>query len=469
MTPPGQDFSDQLAQVWSRSASLSRVALISPTGQTVTYQELLDEIGDLSEGPRITIILFAPSVAGVKAYLRCISQPGPTIILDYHSSVDVVREVIHRFQAEEIEGPISTISQLGFPISYVSGDWARASNSISTGDIEDSKSTVLLGTSGTTGNKKFVRLASSSLLANAADIVFGLDIEESDTAVTLLSPSYSYGLSIINSFLIAGGRILLSELSPLQKGCRELLEKWEVSHLPGVPSVYDIYDRTGFIEDPPRSVRTFTQAGGKLSKESVRRYALQLASKGIRFFPMYGQTEATARMAILDSNLAATYPDSVGMPVRSGAFSIGSSQYDDEIIYSGPNVMLGYASSFSTTFQNDELEGTLHTGDLGAISHGLLFIRGRSKRILKISGIRLDLDELEIVLSDICDCAITGDDSSILVMYVRAGQETVQHVSNKIVELGLKKSNLLMVEVPAIIYSASGKKNYPAMIKTYLT
>ena len=47
------------------------------------------------------------------------------------------------------------------------------------------------------------------------------------------------------------------------------------------------------------SLKTITQAGGKLDKRLVEVYAKFAVEKGVRFFVMYGQTEASPRMSFL--------------------------------------------------------------------------------------------------------------------------------------------------------------------------
>ena len=67
---------------------------------------------------------------------------------------------------------------------------------------------------------------------------------------------------------------------------------------------------------------------------------------------MYGQTEATARMAYLPPELAAARPEAIGVPIPGGAFTLrpvpGAGEGVGELVYRGPNVMLGYAHAPET-------------------------------------------------------------------------------------------------------------------------
>lgn len=448
---------------WSRAVDLSKPALVCERGESVAFGQLLDLMSEASTRPRVTAIVFSPSVEAVVAYLRSVAEPGPTILLDHKIAPASLREIVTRFHVEFVEGPPLALQSAGFSITPKGQRWStthvrmRQNSNV----LEDASSTVLLGTSGSTGNRKFVRLASNSLLTNAADIQARLEISAEDVAATILPPSYSYGLSVVNSILLAGGTILASELNPLQKDFRERVQASRVSHLPGVPSLYAIYERMGIISDPPSSVTTFTQAGGKLAATKVREYARDLKAKRVRFFPMYGQTEATARMSILDSALALEYPDSVGSPVPSGRFSIGSPDNDDEIMFTGPNVMLGYAEAAGDSFEVDDLDGVLATGDLGHLKEGLLYITGRAKRIVKLSGVRVNLDELETMLEKVCECAAISFDDHIFVFVVPRRKETSRLVEALLAKFGFSRLSFSVVEVEDLFYNSSGKKDYP--------
>ena len=97
---------------------------------------------------------------------------------------------------------------------------------------------------------------------------------------------------------------------------------------------------------------------------------------------MYGQTEATARMAYLPPDLATDHPGAIGVPVPGGAFRIEPvpGLADGELVYSGPNVMLGYAESPGDLALGRTVT-ELRTGDLARKnSAGLYEVCGRRSR-----------------------------------------------------------------------------------------
>ena len=173
------------------------------------------------------------------------------------------------------------------------------------------------------------------------------------------------------------------------------------------------------------SLRVLTQAGGKLSPELSEEFAKICEQKGIKFYVMYGQTEATARMSYLPSEYAISKAGSIGFPIPGGKFSlinesgevITQSNIPGELIYSGDNVTMGYAQSCYDLSKGDENSGHLSTGDIAIFDDdGFYYITGRKKRFLKLFGSRVNLDEVEQLLNNSgIECACTGADDKLII------------------------------------------------------
>ena len=72
-------------------------------------------------------------------------------------------------------------------------------------------------TSGTTGSPKNVRLSYKNLKSNTESIIKNLSISSNDTTITTLPPSYVFGLSILNTHLKSGAKIVLNKSSIIEK------------------------------------------------------------------------------------------------------------------------------------------------------------------------------------------------------------------------------------------------------------
>ncbi len=173
--------------------------------------------------------------------------------------------------------------------------------------------------------------------------------------------------------------------------------------LAAVPYTFDLLDATGFEHRDVPSLRFITQAGGRLAPDRVASYAAMGRRMGWDLFVMYGQTEATARIAYLPPDQAEARPASIGIPIPGGNLHLEQVPDIDmpgvgELVYTGPNVMMGYAEEAADLAAGPEL-ANLRTGDLARqADDGLWEITGRLNRYAKVFGLRIDLDRLETQL-----------------------------------------------------------------------
>ncbi|MGI9587908.1 MAG: AMP-binding protein, partial [Dietzia maris] len=265
---------------------------------------------------------------------------------------------------------------------------------------------LLLSTSGSTGAPKLVRQSRRAVLANARSIVDYLGIVPGDRAITTLPPHYCYGLSVLHSHLLAGASVVLNSDSVSAPAFWDRAEAGQVTTFAAVPHTVELLERVGLDRlDRLTRLRYLTQAGGRLAPEAVRRLAAHLEARGAELVVMYGQTEATARMAYLPPHLARTRAGAIGIAIPGGSFRVDRPRGTDphapgELVYRGPNVMMGYARTSADLARGPELD-ELRTGDLARIADdGLVEIVGRMGRETKIFGHRIDLGRVESTLAD---------------------------------------------------------------------
>ncbi len=282
---------------------------------------------------------------------------------------------------------------------------------------------LLLGTSGSTGAPRLVRLSHDNLMSNAEAIADYLGITRADRAITTLPLHYCYGLSVLHSHLARGASLTLTDASVADAAFWDLLRDSRATSFAGVPHTFELLDRVGFASMDLPSLRYVTQAGGRLAPDAVRRFASLGARKGWELVVMYGQTEATARMAYLPPDLALSHPGTIGVPIPGGAFEIASvPEVADpevgELVYRGPNVMLGYADGPADLERGRDVE-ELRTGDLARRgSTGLVEVVGRRSRFLKLYGLRVDLDEVERILDGMGHDAVAAGSDELLTVGV---------------------------------------------------
>lgn len=325
----------------------------------------------------------------------------------------------------------------------------------------------LLSTSGSTGSPKLVRLSYAALDSNARSIATYLELNPGERALTTMPTSYSYGLSVVNSHLSVGAALVCRTVSPMTRDFVETIRRESVTSLAGVPSWYQMLLRTGFDKADTPTVRTLTQAGGRLDDRTKRAVLAMSARKGIRFFVMYGQTEATARISYVPPEALADHLDSIGIPIPGGEITLDPA--NSEIIYHGPNVMMGYAESAHDLAKPDECGGELHTGDIGAVDEaGFFRVTGRLKRFVKLSGNRFGLDELEVALAHLLEApvAVTGRDERLGV-FIEGTHTALGDAAKSFLAqtYGLHHSLFRIELLPTIPLLPTGKKDYGDLLE----
>jgi acyl-CoA synthetase (AMP-forming)/AMP-acid ligase II len=263
---------------------------------------------------------------------------------------------------------------------------------------------VLLSTSGTTGSPKLARLSIENIESHTDSISEYLEIDANERAMQALPIHFSYGLSVLNTHLGRGASVILSPHSIIRPDFWADAERWGATSFSGVPYSYAILERAGLLKKAmPDSMRTLTQSGGRLAPEAIIKLHDLMTARGGRLFVMYGQTESTARMSYVPPDALPEKAHCVGIPIPGGSFTIEAGgvetsepEVEGEVIYRGPNVMMGYTEQRERLAVGDELNGVLRTGDVGMLdSDGFLRLTGRTKRIAKVFGLRVSLDEVE--------------------------------------------------------------------------
>lgn len=158
---------------------------------------------------------------------------------------------------------------------------------------------LLLTTSGSTGSPKLVRQSYKNIAANTDSIIDYLELDASERSISTLPMNYTYGLSIINTHLKVGASLILTEYTLVQRDFWTLFAEYEATSFGGVPYTYEMLDKLQFFRRKLPSLRTMTQAGGKLLPVLHKKFAEYADKEGKKFIVMYGQAEATARMGYL--------------------------------------------------------------------------------------------------------------------------------------------------------------------------
>lgn len=426
-----------------------RLAVIEASGRVTTYEQLAGLVTEaarrLGPGRRLLLVEASNELEPLVTYLAALSAGQPVLLTapgGRHTDV-----LINAYDPD-----------LVFRRDAGRG-WGLIERRAGSAHTLHPELAVLLSTSGSTGSPKLVRLSADGLRANAEAIASYLDIRDTDRASASLPMHYCYGLSVVNSNLLCGAALLLTDDSVLEPRFWQLFREHGGTSLHGVPHTFELLDRIGFDGWELPSLRYVTQAGGALAPDRVRHLARLGERRGWRLFVMYGQTEATARMAYLPPELAADHPDAVGVPIPGGSFEISG---QGELVYRGPNVMLGYAGGPADLALGRTVDA-LHTGDLGRRDpDGLYHVIGRTARSIKPCGLRIDLDRAERLLAQRGHrVTCTGSDDALIVATPATEHAPVLDAVRE--ELGLPATHVRVLTVDPLPRTACGKIDYPRL------
>jgi acyl-CoA synthetase (AMP-forming)/AMP-acid ligase II len=281
----------------------------------------------------------------------------------------------------------------------------------------------IIFTSGSTGKPKGVMISHRNIIANTASIIEYLKLTEDDRMLVVLPFYYCYGLSLLHTHLRVGGSIVYNNSFIFLGTVINNLLTYRCTGFAGVPSHFQILVRMSDTFKKTRfpNLRYVTQAGGKLATVFIDEFRESFPD--VKFYVMYGQTEATARLSYLPPELYERRKGSLGKGIPGVELRVVNKDGENvipgetgEVIAKGDNIMLGYyadAESTGKVLKN----GWLWTGDLGEVDEdGFIYLTARKNEIIKVRGKRISPKEIEAVIlqvPEVVDCSIEGIEDKI--------------------------------------------------------
>lgn len=431
-----------------------KIAVIT-SESAYTYTQLLELASQFtfnSEKKQLILLLCDNTILTITAYISALQQGHAVMLMSSNTNTELLISIINKYHPKWI-------------IGYNQFDGYMANQKILERklDIETvihPDLAVLLSTSGTTGSQKFVRLSYTNLQSNAESIVEYLQITDEERGILNLPLSYSYGMSILNSHLQVQATILLTEQSVMEKSFWSFVHEHRATSLAGVPFTYQMLSRIGFFKMDLPFLKTLTQAGGRLNEKLVKNFAEYAHEHNKRFYVMYGQTEAAPRISYIPPKSVLDKTGSIGIAIPGGELTVDSET--SELIYKGPNVMMGYATCLKDLENGNELQGVLHTGDTAEVDKdGYFTITGRMKRFIKLFGLRINLDDVERKLESAFNLPIacTGNDDKLIVAIEE--EQLIDVIKREIEEVyKLHKTSYKVVVLSEIPRFLNGKIDY---------
>lgn len=468
-------------KIWNLTQYNDKLALLDEYGKSMTYAQLCSEASMLAEkiGHRCLVFsLCRNEIGSVIGYTSFLNHGIVPVMINSHLEENLLGCLLKTYLPEYLWLPKEQSEQ--FPemaVEYEAYQYVLLKTQYSHKFPLNEELGLLITTSGSTGSPKLVRQSYTNVLDNAKSIANYLKLDDSERPITTLPMNYVYGLSIINSHFLVGATLLLTDKSFMQKEFWTFFKDAKASSFGGVPYTYEMLDKLRFYRMDLPSLRTMTQAGGKITPELHEKFASYAEEQGKKFIVMYGAAEATSRMGYLPPEKALEKKGSMGIAIPGGKFMLLGAEGNEildpfttgELVYEGNNVTLGYAECGEDLIKGDERHGRLETGDMAQFdSDGYYYIVGRKKRFLKIYGNRVNLDEIDRLIKAAFEIEVaSGGVDDHLYLFVTE-EKYAEPVRNFIIEkTKLNPAAFKSIVLDEIPKNESGKTLYRELEKYY--
>lgn len=388
------------------------IALIDNKNTKISYKEILNQSNKIKKKIKkrsLILIISENSIGSLLSYIFCILDNHVAIIIDSKTKKKNIIKIFKKYNPNYIFVSKSNFSFMKRFCNkqYSFCEYILLKNKFSKKIVLNKDLSILLSTSGSMGSSKFVKLSKINIKFNADSIIKYLKIIKNDAAITNLPISYSYMLSIINTHLEVGGRIVVTDRSIIEKEFWKIFNNNRITSFNGVPYTFEILKKIGMNKVNSGSLRYITQAGGKLDDDIMKKLSFFCRINKISFFSMYGQTEASPRISYLDPKFLENKIGSIGKEipgtkiylVDDNNVKISKPFTKGEIVAKGKNIFMGYSNNYKDLKKPNSEKLTLKTGDLGYFDNdGFFYISSRVNKIAKIYGNRIDIGVLETLM-----------------------------------------------------------------------
>ena len=389
------------------------IAIIDKNYSNLSYKEVLTEINKIKKvikNRSLILIVTENSLGSLIAYTSCIINKHVAIIIDSKTNKKNILKIFKNYQPNYVflSKKTKSIFKKICSEKFTFFDQIVMKNKLNKRKKLNKNLSLLLSTSGSMGSIKFVKLSRDNLKHNTNSIINYLKINKKDSTITNLPISYSYMLSVINTHFEVGASIIISKYSLIEKEFWETFKNNKITSFNGVPYTYEILSRIGLKNIKIKTLKYLTHAGGKLEKDKLRKIIDFCKKNNLKFYSMYGQTEASPRISYLKPEFSEKKMGSIGKGIPGNKIYIVDNDgkkilkpfKEGEIICEGKNVFMGYSENYKDLEKPDENNYRLKTGDLGFFDKGRFFyITSRISKIAKIFGNRIDIGALENFMS----------------------------------------------------------------------
>ena len=453
-----------------------KIALIDDQGYCMTYSELdriVNEIAGVCVSSTLVMMLCKNSVAAVAGYVGFVSNGIVPLMTSYYVSDESINNIIKVYKPRYLYVPVEKKNEYDSYQMIWKIQGYCVLQSVNWVDYEiHPELEVLLSTSGSTGSPKYVRMGRNAFQISVSEVTRYCEYCGNERFITLSPVSYMLGLHRIRCHLYMGNTILLTDKKVMEKEFWDFYDENQATSFAAVPYVFEMLDRMKFFDDSSNGMYRMTVAGGKISDE-LRLKICQYAKKNnVIFEMMYGTTEVCC-----DNGLVC-YPkedidigeNCIGKPLSTMQWNVLNAEKENidleyeegELCIQSKCCMLGYAENYADLSKGDEVHGVYSTGDIVYKgSNGYYYFVARNKRIEKIFGNRVSLDEIEKIVKEyLCtnDCVCIGRENHITVLVLPPYYEKKREILKRLVAGTGMVGSVFEIDIIEEIPRSSGGK-----------
>jgi len=437
-------------------------AIIDQEYSNLSYKEVLtqtDKIKKKIKKRSLILIISENSIGSLLAYIFCIINDQVAIIIDSKTSKQNIIKIFKNYQPNFVflSNKKKNIFKKICLEKYIFFDQILMKNKKITKKKLNKNLSLLLSTSGSMGSIKFVKLSKTNLKHNTNSIIDYLKISDKDCSITNLPTSYSYMLSIINTHLEVGASIVISKYSLIEKNFWKIFKNNKITSFNGVPYSYEILLRIGLKKLKIDTLRYLTHAGGKIENNRLSKIIKFCKKNNLKFFSMYGQTEASPRISYLEPEFSKKKIGSIGRGIPGNKIYIVNNSgekilkpnVEGEIICEGKNVFMGYSKNCDDLETPNKENYKLKTGDLGFFDKdGFFYVTSRINKIAKIFGNRIDLGALENLMSlkGYKTACLSNNNKIFIFIEKKYNKKILINVISKITNLNVSSFELIKLK-----------------------
>ena len=394
-------------------AALELGAVVVQTNPMYTERELVELVNDSGAETMVTLDLFYPKVAAVRAKTGL----KRVILTSVGDFLPPVKRALYPLK-ERLEGKHV---KLQGEESYGFRELLRRYRGRRPPEVEinpEEDVALLQYTGGTTGVPKGAMLTHKNLIANALQSrAWFLQAEEGRERVLAVLPFFHvYGMTVaMNLGIFLSGALILLPRFRIDE-VLETINKYQPTIFPGAPTIYVAFNTHPQIKRyKVSSIKECISGSAPLPVEVKKRFE---ELTGGRLVEGYGLSEASP---VTHSNPldGRDIPGSIGLPFPdteakivdpASGEELGIGQVG-ELVVRGPQVMKGYWNKPEETAQALK-GGWLHTGDIAKVDEqGYFYIVDRAKDMIIASGYNVYPREVEEVLyqhPQVAEVAVIG-------------------------------------------------------------